>query len=221
MDKTKEQSMGSNEECGYLEVVLGPMFSGKSSHLEQLYNKYTRCKVPAVVINHICDACRYTVDDDLEGIDDCNGNSVTRADTTEKTYMITHEQHRIPCTYVSSLFSVKKETIESCTVFLINEGQFFAELAVFVQELLEKKKTVIVCGLDGDFKRAKFGQMLDIIPLCDKVTKLTATCEMCKRPNTPAIFTVRLNSDTRDQVLVGGAEIYKPVCRSCYIKNTI
>lgn len=199
----------SSEECGYLEVVLGPMFSGKSSRLEQLYNKYTRCNVPTVVINHSCDACRYTVLDDSD--DDVSQK--------KETYMITHEQHRIPCTYVSSLFSVKKEVIETCTVFLINEGQFFAELATFVQELLEKKKTVIVCGLDGDFKRAKFGQMLDIIPLCDKVTKLSATCEMCKRPNHPAIFTVRLNSDARDQVLVGGAEIYKPVCRACFIKK--
>jgi thymidine kinase len=192
------------------------MFSGKSSYLEQLYNKYTRCNVPTVVINHSCDACRYTVSDSDSDSDDLPLNN-----KKETTYMVTHEQHRIPCTYVSSLFSVKNEVIESCTVFLINEGQFFAELATFVQELLEKKKTVVVCGLDGDFKRAKFGQMLDIIPLCDKVTKLTATCEMCKLANCPAIFTVRLDSKTRDQVLVGGAETYKPVCRACYVKNTV
>ncbi len=211
--------MGSYKECGYLEVVLGPMFSGKSSYLEQLYNKYTRCNVLTVVINHSCDACRYTVDDG-DSEDCANLNGINSANKKE-TYMVTHEHHRIPCTYVSSLFSVEKKVIEMSTVFLINEGQFFAELAVFVQELLEKKKTVIVSGLDGDFKRVKFGQMLDIIPLCDKVTKLTATCEMCKQPNSPAIFTMRLNSDTRDQVLVGGAETYKPVCRACYVKNTI
>ena len=210
--------MGSNKECGYLEVVLGPMFSGKSSYLEQLHNKFTRCNVPTVVINHSCDASRYVVSDSDS---DSDSNDKCVSVKNKETYMVTHEQHRIPCTYVSSLFSVQKEVIDACTVFLINEGQFFAELATFVQELLEKKKTVIVCGLDGDFKRAKFGQMLDIIPLCDKVTKLTATCEMCRLPDCPAIFTVRLDSETRDQVLVGGAETYKPVCRACHTKNTV
>ena len=64
---------------------------------------------------------------------------------------------------------------------LINEGQFFPDLYESVKWLVnEKKKYVTICGLDGDFKRAKFGTLLDLIPLCDNVTKLTSLCVSCK-----------------------------------------
>jgi len=206
--------MMADTDNGYLEIVLGPMFSGKSSHLEQLYTKYKMCNVPTLVINHTCDASRYVTEFD--------GNTLSEDAVMEKKelYMITHDQHKIPCKYVSSLFDIAADDIEKHSVVLINEGQFFSELAEFVKELLEKKKTVVVCGLDGDYKRNRFGQILDLIPLCDKVTKLTSVCGICKQTGSPAIFTLRIDSKTRDQVLVGGAESYKPVCRACYVKET-
>jgi thymidine kinase len=52
--------------------------------------------------------------------------------------------------------------------------------------MLENNKKVYVCGLDGDFERKKFGSILDLIPLCDKVRKLTSLCSIC-RDGTPAI----------------------------------
>ena len=188
----------------YLEIVLGPMFSGKSSFLQQQYTKYSLCNIPTLVINHTCDAPRYN--DDLK---------------VDNTYLITHDKHKIPCRYVSSLGDIESHVVESHVVFLINEGQFFAELRDFVELLMEKNKIVFVCGLDGDFRRAKFGQMLDIIPLSDKVTKLASVCVMCKQANKPAIFTMRTDSSqTQNQVLVGGSESYKPVCRNCYVHET-
>ena len=74
-------------------------------------------------------------------------------------------------------------------------------------------KKIYICGLDGDFERKKFGTILDLIPLCDKVTKLTSLCSICKN-GTPGIFSMRLTHET-DQTVVG-SENYIPVCRKCY-----
>jgi thymidine kinase len=106
-----------------------------------------------------------------------------------------------------------KFKVANSEVILINEGQFFPDLIEFVNKLLENEKKVYVCGLDGDFQRKKFGQMLDLIPLCDKVEKLTSLCSLCKN-GTKGIFSMRLTHE-KEQTIVG-SENYIPVCRSCY-----
>ena len=84
--------------------------------------------------------------------------------------------------------------------------------------MVQAGKKIYIGGLDGDFERKKFGSILDLIPFCDKVTKLTSLCSSCKN-GTPAIFTMRLTTD-RQQTLVG-TDPYIPVCRSCYDKNCV
>ena len=82
--------------------------------------------------------------------------------------------------------------------------------------MLRENKRVYIAGLDGDFTRKKFGQILDLIPMCDKVTKLTALCSLCK-DGTQGIFSMRLTKETQQMVI--GSDNYLPVCRSCYTKN--
>ena len=69
----------------------------------------------------------------------------------------------------------------------------------------------------GDKCRRSFGAVLDIIPLADSVTKLTARCEVCGQK---AFFTLRKTCDTRTE-LIGGADVYMPVCRKHYVKNQV
>jgi thymidine kinase len=96
-------------------------------------------------------------------------------------------------------------------VILINEGQFFPDIHDVVVMLVETyKKHVVVCGLDGDFKRIKFGKLCDLIPFCDTITKLQAVCD-CGQPS---IFSHRTSTETA-QVLIGSSN-YKPLCRACY-----
>jgi thymidine kinase len=104
------------------------------------------------------------------------------------------------------------------TIVLINEGQFFPDLIQCVEELLINKKKIYICGLDGDFERKKFGTLLDLVPLCDKVTKMTSLCGICKN-GTPGIFSLRLTKE-KEQFLIG-SDNYIPVCRECYEKNNI
>ena len=107
---------------------------------------------------------------------------------------------------------------EDTNVILINEGQFFADIVEWVKEMVDERKIkVYICGLDGDFKREKFGNLLELIPFCDKVTKLSALCGRCK-DGTQAIFTHRyLSTNSQEQVLIGEKDHYIPVCRKCYI----
>jgi thymidine kinase len=104
-------------------------------------------------------------------------------------------------------------------VILINEGQFFNDLYDWVKDAVDIRGcNVYVCGLDGDSNRNKFGKMLDLIPLCDEVTKLLSRCVICNNGN-KAPFTLRtIKNDS--QVLIGNEDCYKPVCRECYISFT-
>lgn len=180
----------------YLEIILGSMFSGKTSRLVEIYKQCKFCNIPVIVVNHSCDN-RY--DDEL---------------------LSTHDKIKIPCIKTNSLFEFwhkyyldNNTSIKNAEVILINEGQFFTDLYEVVDDMLQKGKKVYVCGLDGDFKRNKFGQMLDLIPLCDKVTKLTSLCSICKN-GTLGIFSKRITTE-KEQTIVG-SDNYIPVCRMCY-----
>jgi thymidine kinase len=97
-------------------------------------------------------------------------------------------------------------------VISIDEGQFFPDVVEFADEAAAAGKTVLVCGLDSDFMRRPFGRLLQLIPLAERVDKLTAVCAGC---GADAAFTRRLTHDDAVEV-IGGWEAYRPVCRSCF-----
>ncbi|MBA0686425.1 hypothetical protein Goari_014030 [Gossypium aridum] len=98
----------------------------------------------------------------------------------------------------------------------IDEAQFFEDLYDFCCKAADNDgKTVILSGLDGDYLRRSFGSVLDIIPLADTVTKLTARCEVCGKK---AFFTFRKTAATQTE-LIGGADLYMPVCRQHYVNG--
>jgi len=177
-----------SKKTAYLEIILGSMFSGKTSRLVEIYKQCKFCNIVVEVINHSIDE-RY--DEEL---------------------MSTHDKIKIPCIKTKKISDVSSK-IENVDVILINEGQFFEDLYDTVDEMLKNGKKVYICGLDGDFERKKFGQILDLIPLCDKVTKLTSLCSICKN-GTPGIFSKRITSE-KEQTVVG-SDNYIPVCRDCY-----
>jgi thymidine kinase len=198
----------SSQNTGYLELFIGPMFSSKTTHILEIYKKCKFCNIPVIIINHSIDT-RY-----------------------HESMVSTHDKVMAPCIQTTLLRNVWdyndidshfNETsdnhikLRSADVILINEGQFFKDLYTVVEDMLKSNKRVYICGLDSDFERKKFGQILDLIPLCDKVTKLTSLCSQCK-DGTPGIFSMRLTSE-KQQTLVG-SDNYIPVCRKCYeLKN--
>jgi thymidine kinase len=103
--------------------------------------------------------------------------------------------------------------ISKSNVILINEGQFFSDLYDSVLQMLKQGKRIYIAGLDGDFERKPFGDILRLIPLCDDVIKLKSLCSLC-RNGTHGIFTHRLTLE-KEQTLIG-SDNYIPVCRKCY-----
>ena len=120
------------------------------------------------------------------------------------------------CSCCTKLEETKGEQsgLHDSEVILINEGQFFDDLVPFVLDLVNNKgKKVFVCGLDGDYKKRRFGNIIDLIPEADTYRKLQAVCIRCK-DGTPAPFTHRLSS-SKNQTLIGSSE-YIPLCRRCH-----
>ena len=91
----------------------------------------------------------------------------------------------------------------------IDEAQFFTDLVDFCSEMITMDKIIFVAGLDGNFLQQPFGDILNLIPICNSVVKLNATCAKCF--NT-ACFSKRTNDE--DQLEMIGDE-YISVCRKC------
>ena len=206
----KNMSYTSFNSNGYLELIIGPMYSGKTSKLLEIYKQCKFCDISVCVINHSMDK-RY-----------------------HDSMLSTHDKIMIPCLNVDNLsnlwfnngeidlveFADKSghKLVRDAEVILINEGQFFNNLYSVVNDMLKNNKIVYICGLDGDFERKKFGEILDLIPLCDKVNKLTSLCSICKNGK-PGIFSMRITNEKQQMVI--GSENYVPVCRLCYDKKII
>lgn len=180
--------MGSSLRVGYLELIFGPMYSGKTSKLLELYKQFCFCGIPTLVINFKEDT-RYS-----------------------STMLSTHDKTMIPCVHAHLLREVD---VSAAKVILINEGQFFEDIVPWVREAVEvQKKHVYICGLDGDFQRQAFAShWLNLIPFCDNIVKLRSFCSHCKSKF--AIFSHRLTAEA-EQIVIGASN-YVPLCRACYV----
>lgn len=176
-----------------LKILLGSMFSGKSTELIRLIRREQSINNNILVIKPIIDN-RYS-----------------------NEHICSHNNDRIRCITTNNLNEIiQLEEWDKINCIFIDEGQFFKGLYNFVIECLETyNKSVIIAGLDGDSNRKSFGEILSLIPLADEVRKLSAYCHYCKN-GTLGIFTHRITNDKK-QTLIGGANVYKAVCRQHYI----
>jgi thymidine kinase len=173
-----------------LEVVLGPMFAGKTSYALSLARKYTAQGRKVFVIKPVADT-RFP-----------NLNEIT-----------THDGDSLPCYTTDTLDNIAPDFLAPFSVIIVDEAQFFKNLVPFAEMAVDTlQKTVCFTGLSGDSDRRPFGEFLTLIPLADKVTHLASLC-ICGRP---AHFTRRLQSGY-GQVAIGGAELYTPQCRTCHV----
>ena len=180
-----------------LELIIGPMFAGKSTEAIRRIRGFQATGTPHMVITSLRDT-RY----------DPSGESIS-----------THSGQSIPAMALTELKgALSTDVFARAKHVVIEEAQFFPDLYDVVIEMVEKRgKHLLVFGLDGDSERRPFGQVLDLIPLADKYAKLQAECRLCG-DGTPALFTKRYSTYT-EQVCVGGTEIYKAVCRKHYLES--
>jgi len=192
---------------GTLYIRVGPMFSGKTTWLNGELTQLADKRFSVLKITH---------SDDIR-------NDVETCDNSGSTHNSSYRSlsTKITCIRASEL---KDINVSKFHVIGIDEAQFFPDLLEVVEDWVENKgKHVRVAGLDGDAFKRKFGQTLDLIPICDEVIKLTASCKYCLdelekakfHGNILSIegpFTKRLVSSL-EQKIVGGADTYVPVCR--------
>jgi thymidine kinase len=181
---------------GRIEIILGCMFSGKSSELLRRISRYNAVKIPTLIINSMLDSR-------------CNDNMIK-----------THSNQTHNAIKVDKLMSITEDPeFFKIRVIGIDEAQFFPDLVEFVKFAEKYDKIVIIAGLDGDSNREPFGQILNCIPLCDEVIKLTAM-DMISNDASPAIFSKRIIDDT-DQIHIGAAGEYVAVSRKNYLTKNI
>ncbi|KAF8414220.1 hypothetical protein HHK36_002220 [Tetracentron sinense] len=181
---------------GEIHVIVGPMFAGKTTALLRRINSESINGRNVAIIKSNKDT-RYGLDS-----------------------IVTHDGEKLPCWSLPDLSSFRQkfgaDAYEKLDVIGIDEAQFFEDLYDFCSKAADHDgKTVIVAGLDGDYLRRSFGSVLDIIPLADSVTKLTARCELCGKR---AFFTLRKTEETQTE-LIGGGDVYMPVCRQHYVNG--
>ena len=184
---------------GRIEIILGCMFSGKSTEIIRRKRQLNSINKKVMVIKHSSDK-RYHTDD-----------------------VISHDQMSMNCFSLTNLMIIHsiqnlKKIFSNSEFIIIEEAQFFPDLFEFVTQAADEyNKCVIVAGLDGDFQRNPFGNsdLLRLIPHAEEVIKLKGYCQLCN-DLTPASFTRRIINST-EQHLVGGKESYIPVCRKHHI----
>ena len=181
-----------------LHLIIGCMFSGKTTEIIRLARRYQALKVKTLLLNYHEDT-RYLETDSPN-------------DTISPHRMMTHDLQGIPAIPLDSFKNISPEMYRESSLIVINEAQFFNNLVEFCQQALNDGKSLIIGGLDGDYRQQPFGEILDLIPLADRVTRLSAFCQVCQ-DGTPAYFTQRTINNSKDQKLIGGAECYRPVCR--------
>lgn len=180
---------------GRIELIFGPMFSGKTSELIRRIRRYKHAKHRCVLLKWKADT-RY---------------SESKAATHDK-----QEEDAVPVCHlpIGGVPVDGAPDLRDTQVIGIDEGQFFGEIYDFAEWAVRSGKTVIIAALDGTFQRKPFGRVLELVPLADAVTKLNAVCMKCCALEAP--FSKRITNELDIQV-IGGAEKYIAVCRKCYV----
>lgn len=203
-------SLGAHR--GTLIVYMGPMYSGKTTRLNYELTRFADKGLSTLKIIH---------SDDVR-------DDVASADASGSTHNSSYRtlSDKITCIRASALSGIDVSRFHAIG---IDESQFYPDLYKMVEQWVEVDgKHVRVSGLDGDAFKRKFGQTLDLIPMCDRVKKLNASCVIClaeleKRDfhgnifSISAPFTKRLGTST-EQKEVGGSSRYIPVCRYHHVQ---
>ena len=174
---------------GWIEVITGSMFSGKS---EELIRRLRRAQI-----------ARRKVQIFKPTVDDRYGDD----------HIISHSEMRIPSENLASSKELLERVLADTEVVGIDEGQFFdAELPVVCNALANQGKRVIVAGLDQDYLGKPFEPMPQLLAIAEYITKTLAICMVC---GAPANHTQRLVASSA-RVLVGAQGTYEARCRQCF-----
>ena len=177
--------------AGWIEVICGSMFSGKTEELIRRLNRARIAKQKVEIFKPAMDT-RYS-----------------------EEQIVTHDAHAIPSTPVQSASQILL-MVNDVNVVGIDEAQFFdSEITSVCNTMANNGIRVLVAGLDMDFMGIPFGPMPALIATAEYITKLHAICMNC---GDLAHYSHRIVKNGK-QVLLGEKDAYEPLCRKCYIER--
>lgn len=178
-----------------VDLILGCMFSGKTTELINRIKNYRNAGLNCLVLN--------------------SSKDIRCQDKQIKT----HDGHTLECIKVSTLDDISVDVYD---VIAVDEAQFFKNLLYFVCYWADaKNKKVILAGLNGDCERTPWNNISELIPYATSIDFKKATCHLCQSLDS-AIYSMRFDINGQFErengciIDVGGADKYVPVCRICY-----
>ena len=185
-----ENPVYNNEQFGWIEVICGSMFSGKT---EELIRRIKR----AEIANQKIKVFKPVID------------------SRSKNFIESHDESKLECIEVKSSNEILKK-IDNCDVVAIDEAQFFDDLIVPVcNKIANNGVRVIIAGLDMDYLGNPFGPMPNLMAISEYVTKVHA---VCKQSGNIANYSFRKNNK-KDIVVIGEKDKYEPLSRSVFYKK--
>ena len=175
------------------------MFSGKTTELIRRLNTFASIGKKCLYVNCSLD------DRENKNFSTHNPdlNNITKIDTIKVSFINNH--------FINQTKNYDVIGIDESQLFGVNLN------TNIIQYLVDKlNKKVIMSGLNSDFKKNKFGKMLDLVPVCDSIKKLYPYCKICSDKNkiTKALFSKKITNN--ENVIDVGYNNYIPVCRKCY-----
>ena len=185
-----ENPVYNNEQFGWIEVICGSMFSGKT---EELIRRINRAKIA----NQNIKVFKPIID------------------SRSKNFIESHDESKLECIEVKSSNEIL-EHVNNCDVVAIDEAQFFDDQIVSVcNKIANSGIRVIIAGLDMDYLGNPFGPMPNLMAVSEYVTKVHA---VCKKSGNIANYSYRKNKK-KDIVVIGEKDKYEPLSRSVFYKK--
>jgi len=179
---------------GHLTVIMGCMFAQKTTELLRYIRRYQSIGYRILVIN-------------------------SKRDTRYGNHCIaSHDEKKEEAVMVDRLAELEERVASGdYHAVVVDEAQFFPDLFSCITRWADRYPLpIVVAGLDGTSEREPFGDLLRLLPHAEEVLRLTALCAVC-RDGTRATFSQWIPASAKDTVAVGGAESYRPVCRTHYL----
>lgn len=192
-----------------LTLIIGPMFSGKTTELNRQVKRHIRAKKNVLMIKYSKDS-RYSKDKIMT-----HDNVQIETETILMSNL--HDS-----TILLNLPKLKHSRLDNYDVIAIDEGQFLDNIDNFTHKHA-LTKIVLVAALNSDFNQNPFLNVSKLVSKCDNIIKLTAVCDCNKDATFSKLIKKEKNNIENDEndenykiERIGGAELYNPVCRICY-----
>jgi thymidine kinase len=189
---------------GRLDIILGTMFSGKTTYLLSEIAKLAELNYKLLYINIDFDDRSTNIYSTHNPFFDNHVDFIKRESINKNVNMI-------------KLRKLTDVDYNLYDIIIVDEAHFFDDIISFTNNCLDNKKYIIVAGLQADYKGNKFGKILDLIPICSDIKRLHAYCSECARDKICriAIYSKKITKSKKN-IDIGGSDKYIPVCREHY-----